>query len=792
MGKRYVRAADAAAPFDVSPAQAEWLRRLLRERHMTDSIFHGAAVALSLYASNPPDFHPSRVDFGRAINQLGRAGWDNENTFESQGERYTTFLADLELIDDDRRLTPVGQQTRDELTLPIHMSLKDIAGQLNPGGLEAAVREGEAEHAAAVAAAQPEPEPEPEPVVPEAAEEEAPDTRTSGRPRRPTPPAGRRGAARAAAHAARGPVGHRDAGRADARLRRHPARGRAARAAARRAGPGGARARPGRRGARRGVRGVGRVPHGRRADGRAAAGAAGGAARAAAARPAAAARRRRRCRRRRRPRPAPPPPAPPAPEPEPAAPGGMTSGDPLGAPAAPPPPPAAAPPPPAPAPPPPAPAPPPPAPPPAPVAAAPPRPAEAFAAAAAAATIASPAPGRAGRPPRAFVAGAAIRAAAEEQGLRLPEGVYAAVAAALAEGHVVLVGPAGSGKTRLALAIAKAAAQARQGRRRDRRHRRATAGRPRDTLGRPGDEEWERGAVVDAAARGRWLIVDELDRAPLDAALGDLSSFLAGVPVTLPDGENAPPEGWRVVATAGAAGLAGSPALVRRFAHVHVPPPDDAELHRAIDAAAGGDAVAAAAVKRLLGARELGPVGDGRVPRGGALRRRAQRGGAGGRAHARARGARRARRAAARRARRGGPPAPRRAGRAERARVLGRRGRGTAERAALARAAARLDAARPLPRAAAHRARARPARAVAVRAALVPALRGLQHGPPDPARAPARARSPTTSLTHELCHVWQDQDHRLRMWLSYLHRGLRAEPARARGAPRGRRDALAA
>ena len=56
MGKRYVRAGDAARPFDVAPAQAEWLRRLLRERHMTDSIYHGAAVALSLYASNPPDF----------------------------------------------------------------------------------------------------------------------------------------------------------------------------------------------------------------------------------------------------------------------------------------------------------------------------------------------------------------------------------------------------------------------------------------------------------------------------------------------------------------------------------------------------------------------------------------------------------------------------------------------------------------------------------------------------------------------------------------------------------------
>ena len=159
MGKRYVRAGDTSRAFDVSPAQAEWLRRLLRERHMTDSIYHGAAVALSLYASNPPDFRASTLDFGRAISHLGRAGWDNENTFQSQGERYTTFLADLELIDGDRRLTATGQQTRDELTLPIHASLKDLAGQLNPGGPEAAVREGGAEWTAADAAPEPAPEP---------------------------------------------------------------------------------------------------------------------------------------------------------------------------------------------------------------------------------------------------------------------------------------------------------------------------------------------------------------------------------------------------------------------------------------------------------------------------------------------------------------------------------------------------------------------------------------------------------------------------------------------------------
>src|SRR3954453_4757314 len=148
IGKRYVRAGDESAIFDVAPEQAEWLRRQLRERHMTDSIYHGAAIGLSLYASNPPGFHATPLDFGRALAHLGRAGWDNENTLESQGERYTTFLRDLELIDADRRPTGLhggerrppaaGRGGKGELTLPIHMSLRDLGGQLNPGGPDAA------------------------------------------------------------------------------------------------------------------------------------------------------------------------------------------------------------------------------------------------------------------------------------------------------------------------------------------------------------------------------------------------------------------------------------------------------------------------------------------------------------------------------------------------------------------------------------------------------------------------------------------------------------------------------
>ena len=47
-------------------------------------------------------------------------------------------------------------------------------------------------------------------------------------------------------------------------------------------------------------------------------------------------------------------------------------------------------------------------------------------------------------------------------------------------------------------------------------------------------------------------------------------------------------------------------------------------------------------------------------------------------------------------------------------------------------------------------------------------------------------------IVHELCHVWQEQHGRLRMWLSYLRRGYRQNPNEQEARARGGGDALSA
>jgi MoxR-like ATPase len=199
-----------------------------------------------------------------------------------------------------------------------------------------------------------------------------------------------------------------------------------------------------------------------------------------------------------------------------------------------------------------------------------------------------------------FLPAGAIRAAAEEMGLRLPSATYVAVAAALAAGrHVVICGPVGSGKTSLALAIAKAA---------------AAGGRSSGAALVTAGADWAaaEGAahVLRAAERQRWLIVDEIDRADLDRAFGSLSGFLAGLPIESPSEERelTAPEAWRLIATAEGETRA-SGALTRRFARIELQAPSDEDVAAGIDEAAQGDRAAAAAAKRLLAIREIRPLG---------------------------------------------------------------------------------------------------------------------------------------------------------------------------------------
>jgi hypothetical protein len=107
--------------------------------------------------------------------------------------------------------------------------------------------------------------------------------------------------------------------------------------------------------------------------------------------------------------------------------------------------------------------------------------------------------------------------------------------------------------------------------------------------------------------------------------------------------------------------------------------------------------------------------------------------------------------------------------------MLGARGRGRAELAALERAAARL-APQALYR--------EPLPLDRVRILHLPWLfrlpwfrrfSGYNMGHLILLRRPV-SEVPDELVVHELCHVWQDQDHRLRMWLSYVVRGYSQNP----------------
>lgn len=197
--------------------------------------------------------------------------------------------------------------------------------------------------------------------------------------------------------------------------------------------------------------------------------------------------------------------------------------------------------------------------------------------------------------------------------LVLPESVTAHVTAAVRSGrHIVLMGVPGTGKTTLAHAVVKAAVRA--GLCAGPLVATATADWTTfDTVGglvpgAGGALRLMEGAIPRALRENRWVILDELNRADIDKALGPLLTVLAGtaVDLTIQDESGTPVRiepragaaglehssrartyiagsDWRIVATMNtldrAALFTFSLAFARRFAFILIPPLDARTLH---------------------------------------------------------------------------------------------------------------------------------------------------------------------------------------------------------------------
>lgn len=181
-----------------------------------------------------------------------------------------------------------------------------------------------------------------------------------------------------------------------------------------------------------------------------------------------------------------------------------------------------------------------------------------------------------------------------------PHTIARAVAALSAGKHLLLVGPPGTAKTELAHFIAQAAK--RRGYIAGAHVATASADWTTfDTIGgyalqKDSSLKFREGALLRAVKQWQWLIVDELNRADVDRAFGELMTVLAGRAVDTsfeaddgkvvkiglaPDATHATPRTFRVIATMNTWDKTSlfrlSHAVQRRFAIVHVDiPADDA------------------------------------------------------------------------------------------------------------------------------------------------------------------------------------------------------------------------
>jgi len=238
-----------------------------------------------------------------------------------------------------------------------------------------------------------------------------------------------------------------------------------------------------------------------------------------------------------------------------------------------------------------------------------------------------------------------LRQAVQQQGLRFgDESLMGRIHAALLTGkHILLQGPPGTGKTELAIAIASAAVSVGVCRGLDQISG-SSDWTPSDTVGtyrlnKEKDLEFVPGLILSAIDNDCWVVLDELNRAAIDQAMGPFFTVLSGQSVVLrfeeegPDGEllkvaivpvdqllgaryrhyEVRPS-WRIISTMNTLDVdllfEISQAFLRRFAIVRVDGPPTAVHAALLQQHATGDVLVDAMVSRLpiLPKAPLGPA----------------------------------------------------------------------------------------------------------------------------------------------------------------------------------------